>query len=245
MADQLKAAESDIRLLRNSESAARAARGAADQAKTAAEEKARVAEEAAKEAAEVAKAAEEAAKVAKDRWIRAEDWALAAQGKAEAELTSRLEVESALKKAQEELAAARGEHQRYIDVALPAAREDARAEALAEYLESEEFKARLASEYQDGMRDMKACFIDRNPSLVGVDWSFVPSWSEETATEEPMEEGEVSGPVPVPEDVVVVDEPTPPEVPEQAAAPEQPPPVQPTSPGLDITMVDLFPDQLD
>ena len=175
MAEKLKVAEADLRALRKSEWDARSAKDAAEKVKQAAEETAKTAVDSFKRAEETAKAAEVAATVAKDKWIRAEDWALAVQQKAEVAKTSRLEMERALKTAQEDLAAARAEHQRYIDVALPAAREDARAEALAEYLESKEFKARLTSEYQDGMRDMKACFTDRNHSLVGVDWSFVPS----------------------------------------------------------------------
>ncbi|GMN39653.1 hypothetical protein TIFTF001_008879 [Ficus carica] len=33
------------------------------------------------------------------------------------------------------------------------------------------------------MRDMKVGFTAANPSLVGVDWSFVPAESEETIAE--------------------------------------------------------------
>ena len=237
MEEKLKVAEADLRAMGRAERDARAAQEASEKAKKAAEETART-------AVETARAAEAAATAAKDQWARAEDWARSAQQRAEEAETSRLEMEKELEKAQGELAAARAEHQRYVDVALPAAREDARAEAVAEYLQSEEFKARLVSEYQDGMRDMKACFIDSNPSLVGVDWSFVPSWSEETAAEEPLEEGEVAGPAPAPE-VVVVDEPEQPEAPEQPVAPEQPPTDQPATPNFEISMADIFPDHLD
>ncbi|GMN61910.1 hypothetical protein TIFTF001_031011 [Ficus carica] len=71
----------------------------------------------------------------------------------------------AMNKAERDLASARAEHERYLEVALPTAR----AQAVEEYLQSEDFKARLVTEYQEGMRDMKAGFIANNPSLVGVD----------------------------------------------------------------------------
>ena len=206
-ADELKAAEADIRALRRSEKEAKAA---AEEAKKAAEEKAKAAEE-------LTKKAEEAE-------------------------TSRTRMEAALKKAEEDLAAARASHQRYLEVALPAALEDARASALAEYLESEDFRARLVVEYNDGMRDMKAGFTATNPSLVGVDWSFVPAWSDETVAEEAVEEGEVTGAARVPEQ---------PPAPEQSAEPEQPLPSEqpaidpPNSPVIAVSMSDLFPDQLD
>ena len=85
------------------------------------------------------------------------------------------------------------------------------------------------------MRDLKAGFTMANPSVVGVDWSFVPEKSEETAAEEVPEEGEVSDAVRVPEDVVVLNDL------EQHVAPEQP-----TTPVLDVSASNFtLPDQLD
>ncbi|GMN21538.1 hypothetical protein TIFTF001_043339 [Ficus carica] len=148
-------------------------------------------------------------------------------------------MEAAKKTAEQELAAARAEHQRYLEVAFPAILADARVEAVEEFLRFEDFRARLVSEYQEGMRDMKAGFIAANPSLAEVDWSFVPKESEETAVEGAAEEGEVTGAAPTPENVVILD------VPDQPAAAEQPVIDQPTSPGIDVSISDLFPDQLD
>ncbi|GMN74224.1 hypothetical protein TIFTF001_054982, partial [Ficus carica] len=108
-------------------------------------------------------------------------------------------MQAALRKAEEDLGSARASHQRYLEVALPAALEDAKATALAEYLESEDFRARLVAEYNDGMRDMKAGFIATNPTLVEVDWSFVPDWSDQTMAEEAAEVGEVTGEARLPE----------------------------------------------
>ncbi|GMN43112.1 hypothetical protein TIFTF001_012311 [Ficus carica] len=144
-----------------------------------------------------------------------------------------------------ELAAARAEYKRYLEVAFPAALADARVEAVEEFLRSEDFRARLVSEYQEGMRDMKAGFIAANPSLVEVNWSFVPEESEETAAKGAEEEGEVTGAAPAPENVVVLDDPDQPEAPDQPAAAEQPAIDQSTTPGLDVSISDLFPDQLD
>ncbi|GMN60598.1 hypothetical protein TIFTF001_029689 [Ficus carica] len=53
---------------------------------------------------------------------------------------------------------------------------------------------------------MKAGFTAANPSLVGVDWSFVPAKSEETVVEDPPEEGEVTGAARDLEDVIVLDD---------------------------------------
>ncbi|GMN61229.1 hypothetical protein TIFTF001_030310 [Ficus carica] len=131
-------------------------------------------------------------------------------------------AEEALRKAKIDLASARAEHDRYVKVALPAALEEARAQAVEDFLQSEDFNSRLVAEYQKGMRDMKAGFIAANPSLVGVDWSFVLAESEETAAEEVPEEGEVFGAAHAPEDVVVLDDPEEPATPEQPVAPEQP-----------------------
>ncbi|GMN40211.1 hypothetical protein TIFTF001_009430 [Ficus carica] len=69
--------------------------------------------------------------------------------------------------------------------------------------------------------------------------------SEETAAEGAVEEGEVTGAAPAPENVVVLDDPDQPEAPDQPVASEQLAADQPTSPALDVSMSDLFPDQLD
>ncbi|GMN67781.1 hypothetical protein TIFTF001_036833 [Ficus carica] len=225
-ADELKAAEADIRALRRSEKEAKAA---AEEAKRAAEEK--------------AKAAEELAKRADDKLRRAEDWVASVERKAEEAETSRLEMQAALRKAEEDLGSARASHQRYLEVALPAALEDAKATALAEYLESEDFRARLVAEYNDGMRDMKAGFIATNPTLVEVDWSFVPDWSDQTMAEEAAEVGEVTGEARLPEQ--------PPSGAPEPAEQEQPLPLEqpvadlPSSPLMNVSMSDLFPEQLD
>ncbi|GMN54061.1 hypothetical protein TIFTF001_023206 [Ficus carica] len=60
--------------------------------------------------------------------------------------------------------------------------------------------------YREGMRDMKAGFTAANPSLVGVDWSFVLAESEEIMAEDPPEEGEVTGAARDLEDVIVLDD---------------------------------------
>ena len=112
-----------------------------------------------------------------------------------------------MRRARDELASARAEHARYLEVALPAALEDARTQAVEDFLRSEDFHSRLVTEYHEGMRDMKAGFRIANPSVVGVDWSFVPEESGETAAAEIIEEGEVSGAARAPEEVVVLDDP--------------------------------------
>ena len=64
--------------------------------------------------------------------------------------------------------------------------------------------------------------------------------SEETATEEALEKKEVSGAAPVPENVVILDDP------EQPVIPERPTNEQPTTPALGVPASDFtFPDQLD
>ncbi|GMN20150.1 hypothetical protein TIFTF001_050008 [Ficus carica] len=105
------------------------------------------------------------------------------QGCSEGGLKEGREQGEALRKAENDLASARAEHDRYIKF--------------------EDFNSRLVAEYQEGMRDMKAVFTAANPSVVGVDWSFVLAESEETAIEEVQEEGEVSCATNVPEDVVL------------------------------------------
>ncbi|GMN49678.1 hypothetical protein TIFTF001_018841 [Ficus carica] len=62
------------------------------------------------------------------------------------------------------------------------------------------------------MKDMKAGFNLTNPTVIEVDWSFVPEISGKTATEEGQasseepEEGEVTGGTHIAENVVVLDE---------------------------------------
>ncbi|GMN31358.1 hypothetical protein TIFTF001_044569 [Ficus carica] len=56
------------------------------------------------------------------------------------------------------------------------------------------------------MRDMKAGFTAANPSLVDVNWSFVPAESEETVAEDPPKEGEVTGAARDPEEVIDLDD---------------------------------------
>ncbi|GMN31534.1 hypothetical protein TIFTF001_046524 [Ficus carica] len=230
MADEVKAAEADARAARRSKKDAKTACGVAEEAKRAAEARAQAAEEELRRVEDMAKKAE------RDR--------------EEAE-TSRLEMEAAKRKAEQELAAARAEHKRYLEVAFPAALANARAKAVEEFLHSEDFEARLVSEYQEGMRDMKAGFISANPSLVDVNWSFVPEESEEPGVEGAAEEGEVTGAAPAPENLVVIDDPDQPDAPAQPEAPDQPataeqPAIdQPAFPGLDVSISDLFPDQLD
>ena len=77
------------------------------------------------------------------------------------------------------------------------------------------------------MRDMKAGFALTNPTVTGVDWSFVPKMSGETVAKEEgiraVEEGEVTGVARKPEEVII-DEPEQPEIPEQPtnAVPDAP-----------------------
>ncbi|GMN36693.1 hypothetical protein TIFTF001_042495 [Ficus carica] len=216
-ADDLKAAETAVRDARSAEKAAKEARN--------------LARDAEKKAIEEAKAVDARAKTAEERALKAEEriraveeWAQTAEKDAS---DARQQLEEAGRKAEADLAAAR-------------------ALAVDEYLQSDEFQARLVAEYKDGMRDMKLGFTDANPTLVGVNWSFLPEESGETLAEDAPEEGEVSGAVRAPDDVVVLngdEEPTASEQPvalDQQAAPDQ----QATH-TLDITIGDLFPDQLD
>ncbi|GMN73836.1 hypothetical protein TIFTF001_052260 [Ficus carica] len=221
VADEVKSAEADARAARRSEKEARTARGITEETKRVAEERAQAAE---------------------DELRRVEELAKKAERDSEEAETLRLEMEAAKRTAEQELAPARAEHKRYLEVALPAALADARVEAVEEFLRSKDFQACLVSEYQEGIRDMKAGFIEAKPSLVGVNWSFVPEESEDTAIEGATEEGEVTGATPAPENLVVIDDPDQPEAPVQPAATEQPIVDQPISPGLDVSMSDLFPD---
>ncbi|GMN59471.1 hypothetical protein TIFTF001_028552 [Ficus carica] len=198
-----------------------------------AETEARSARSAEKEAKSARDAAREAEKRAEDRARGAEDKLKAAENSALVAEAARAGMEESLRREQDELASVRAEHARYLEVALPAALADARAQAVEEFLGSEDFHSRLVAEYQEGMRDMKAGFRMVNPSVVGVDWSFVPEESSETATEI-IEEGEVSGAARAPEEVVVLDDPeseVAPEVPaEQPAIGMELPPAAPEVP---------------
>ncbi|GMN33109.1 hypothetical protein TIFTF001_003971 [Ficus carica] len=182
---------------------------------------ARHARRAEKEARAAKEAAEEVRKGAEDK----------AKAVEEAEI-SKAELEEALRKAEQELASARAEHERYVRAALPAALEVARAQAVADFLRSEDYNERVAQMYREGMRDMKAGFTAANPSLVRVDWSFVLAESEETVAEDPPEEGEVTGAARDLEDIIVLDdqvtetEPPLPAEPAQAAATAEPEPGQ-------------------
>ena len=121
-------------------------------------------------------------------------------------------VEEVRKKAEDNLAAAQSENSRFLQKTLPAALNQARRQAFEEYQNSSEFDARLLMKYKEGMRDMKAGFTVSNPTVTGVDWSFVPEISRETTTEEEeapqveVEEGEVTGGARATEDVVILNE---------------------------------------
>ncbi|GMN66605.1 hypothetical protein TIFTF001_035669 [Ficus carica] len=204
MADEVKTANTDARHPRRAEKEAGTAKEAAEEARKEVEDRAKVTEERAKEA---------------EGWQRfAEDLGQKADQAVEEAKTSKAELEEVLHKAEQELASARVEHERYVRVALPAALEEARAQAVADFLGSEDFNERVAQMYREGMRDMKAGFTAANPSLVGVDWSFVLAESEETVAEEPPEEGEVTGTARELEDVIILDD--------QVTEAEQPAPAE-------------------
>ncbi|GMN63957.1 hypothetical protein TIFTF001_033009 [Ficus carica] len=192
MADEVKATNTDARHARQAEKEARAAREAAEEARKVAEDRAKVTEERAREAEGRQRFAEELVQKA-NRAVE------------EAEI-SKAELEEALRKAEQELASVRAEHEKYVRAALPAALEEARAQAVADFLGSEDYNERVAQMYHEGMRDMKAGFTTANPSLVGVDWSFVIAESEEMVAEDPPEEGEVTGAARDLEDVIVLDD---------------------------------------
>ncbi|GMN60138.1 hypothetical protein TIFTF001_029205 [Ficus carica] len=192
MADEVKAANTDARHARRAEKEARAAKEAAEEARKEAEDRAKVTEERAREAEGRQRFAEELVQKAD-------------QAVEEAEI-SKAKMEEALRKAEQELASARAEHERYVRATLPAALEEARAQAVADFLGSEDYNVHVAQMYHEGMRDMKAGFTAANPSLVGVNWSFVPAESEETVAEDPPEEGEVTGAARDLEDIIVLDD---------------------------------------
>ncbi|GMN30142.1 hypothetical protein TIFTF001_044433 [Ficus carica] len=83
---------------------------------------------------------------------------------------------------------------------------------MEKYQNSDEFNTRLLANYKDGMQDIKAGFNLTNPTVTGVNWSFVPEISGETTAEEGqvppegLEEGEVTGGTHVAENMVVLDE---------------------------------------
>ncbi|GMN28212.1 hypothetical protein TIFTF001_044211 [Ficus carica] len=52
--------------------------------------------------------------------------------------------------------------------------------AATDYENSLRFKACLLAKYKEGMKDMKANFILANPTLIGLNWSFMPEISRET-----------------------------------------------------------------
>ena len=156
--------------------------------------------DAGKNALETARAAEGRVKDAEKRVSEAE--------------AARVRAEETLRQVRGELASAKAEHVRFAEVDFPAALEAARAQAVDEYLQSDDFNSRLLAEYQDGMRDMKAGFRHANPTLVGVDWSFVPAESGESDADEDdgqaAEEGEVTGATRTEDEVVVIDDAEPP-----------------------------------
>ncbi|GMN22133.1 hypothetical protein TIFTF001_051182 [Ficus carica] len=211
-----------------------------------AEAEAKSAWSAEKEAKSARDAAREAEKRADDRARAAEDKLKAAENSALVVEAARAGMEESLQRAQDELVSVRAEHARYLEVALPAALANARAQAVEDFLGSEDFHSRLVAEYQEGMRDMKVGFRMANPSVVGVDWSFVPEESGETAAEI-IKEGEVSAAARAPEEVVVLDDPEPeaaPGVPaEQPAIGMELPPATPEVPaeepaaGQDFTLL--------
>ncbi|GMN53229.1 hypothetical protein TIFTF001_022367 [Ficus carica] len=164
-------------------------------------------------------AAKEAEKRAEDRVRGAEDKLKAAENSALVAEVARAGMKESLRRAQDELAFIRAEHARYLAVALPAALANARAQVVEDFFGSKDFHSRLVAEYQKGMWDMKAGFRMANPSVVGVDWSFEPEESGETAAEI-IVEGEVSGAARAPEEVVVLNDPDPEGAPEVPA--EQP-----------------------
>ena len=119
-------------------------------------------------------------------------------------------VEAAWNKAESCLASVRTDHAHYHEVAMPAYLEEAQRQAAEDYLQSDDFNSGMVTQYKEGMWDMKAEFNMYNPTVDGVDWSFVPEVSEEIVAEEhedQVEEGEVTGATRVPKEVVILDEP--------------------------------------
>ncbi|GMN32758.1 hypothetical protein TIFTF001_041785 [Ficus carica] len=194
MVDEVKSAEADTRSARRSEKEARAAKGAVEEAR--------------KEAGDRVKAAEEKAKLAEEKLSFTEDWARKAEQDAEEAETSQWEMAESMNKAERDLASAQAEHERYLEVALPAAR---------------------AKRWRN-ISNPRTSRLALSPNTKRE--------SEEITAEEAFEEGEVLGTAPLPENIVVLNDPGQPDVPEQAVAPEQPVPTvqpdddQPTTPAL-------------
>ncbi|GMN65310.1 hypothetical protein TIFTF001_034375 [Ficus carica] len=125
-----------------------------------------------KKVADKVKAVEEKLKDAEKRAYEAVD----AQRKAE----------NVRRKAENDLAAAQSSHSRYLQVAMHAALDETLQQAVEDYQQSNEFN-----------RDMKAGFALTKPTVIGVDWLFVPEVFGEIAAEgeraPEAEEGEVTG----------------------------------------------------
>ncbi|GMN65822.1 hypothetical protein TIFTF001_034884 [Ficus carica] len=166
MADEVNAANTDARHARRAEKEARTAKEAAEEARKEAEDRAKVAEERAKEA--------------EGRQRFAEDLVQKADQVVEEAETSKAELEEALHKTEQELASVRVEHERYIRVALPAALKEAWAQAVADFLGSEDFNERVVQMYREE--------------------------SEETVAKKPPEEGEVIGTAREFGDVIILDD---------------------------------------
>ncbi|GMN19417.1 hypothetical protein TIFTF001_039813 [Ficus carica] len=144
---------------------------------TSMDSKAKSARSAEKSVEERAKATEEKVKDAENRASQAES----ARRKAE---EAHQDAKKRASQAEDDLAATRSEQSQYLQEVLPAALDQAWLQAAKEYQNSDEFNTRLLAEYKDGMWDMKAGFNLTNPTVTGVDWSFVPEISGETAAEE-------------------------------------------------------------
>lgn len=84
------------------------------------------------------------------------------------------------REAKNELALALSENFRYLQEVFPATLYQARKYAIAVYENSFEFEAPLLTKYKEGMKDIKASFTLANPSLIGLNWSFMPKISRET-----------------------------------------------------------------
>ncbi|GMN32081.1 hypothetical protein TIFTF001_048160 [Ficus carica] len=113
MTDEVKSAEAEARSARQAEKDAKAAWDAAREAQ---------------------KKVEVRAKSAEDRAMSAEEWARIAEKDLSNVEIARCGMEEALRKAESDLAFARVEHDRYIKVALPSALEEARAQAVEDFL---------------------------------------------------------------------------------------------------------------
>ncbi|GMN21214.1 hypothetical protein TIFTF001_047250 [Ficus carica] len=113
MTDEVKSAEAEAQSTRQAEKDAKATRDAAR---------------------ETQKKAEVRAKSAEDRAKSAEEWARIANKDLSNGEIARCGMEEALRKAESDLAFARVKHDRYIKVVLPSALEEARAQAVDDFL---------------------------------------------------------------------------------------------------------------